>query len=259
MAKPRGGSAGSEAMREFWDRRASENALWYIDSSLDFKHPDETAFWEAGEEVLRGSVDHFGLALGPGMRVLEIGCGIGRVTRALAKRGAGVVGTDVSEQMIERGKTALQDLSNVTLMAGNGRDLSKFADHSFDAVFSFVTFQHIPDPEVTCNYIREMGRALVPGGWALFQVSQHPDWHRREFWRRRWLWGRWASVARLGRRPSRCLDPQWLGSTVDRARLLSALSAGDLELARIEGEGTLFCWVLARPRAAVQVGQGTTA
>ena len=49
---------------------------------------------------------------------------------------------------------------------------------SVDGCFSHVVFQHIPDPPITLNYVREMGRVLRPGGWALFQVSNDPTIHQ---------------------------------------------------------------------------------
>jgi SAM-dependent methyltransferase len=236
--------ASTEAMRDFWDQRARENAMWYIDSQLDFKDPDAAEFWRSGEAVLDDSLKMFDLSLGKSQRVLEIGCGMGRVTRAIAARVESVVGIDIAPEMIERGREALADLGNVELMVGNGRDLAELGDGSFDVCYSFVVFQHIPDPEVTCRYVTEMGRVLKPGGWALFQVSDAPAIHRADTWENPGFRERLA--ARLGRAPRGCMEPQWLGSAVPRDRLLDALAAGRLELAGTVGDGTQYCMILAR-------------
>ena len=233
-------------MHDFWDQKARENPMWFIDSTLDYAHPDAQAFWASGETALRDSLERFGVRLTGSERVLEIGCGMGRITRALAGAAREVVGIDVSEEMIRLGKEALKDLPNVSLRTVSGTGLSDFDNQSFDVGYSFVTFQHIPDPAITANYITELGRVLRPGGWALFQVSQHPDFHRKGYWGLPGWRDRLA--VRLGRKPRGCLDPQWLGSTVSREQLADALQNGNLEAEKIVGEGTLFCFVLARAR-----------
>lgn len=245
-------------MRAFWDQKARENAFWFIETALDFNHPDADAFWRSGEEVLDDSLRRFDLKLRGDERVLEIGCGIGRISRALARRTGEVVGIDVSEEMIGRGTEALRDMSNVSLHLTAGLDLSEFANDSFDFGYSFVTFQHIPDAAITCNYIAELGRVLRPGGLALFQVSQHPAFHRREFWGRPRIGERVSGL--LGRAPKGVLEPEWLGSTVSKADLVAALDRGRLTLEGIDGERTLFCFVLARAQGAPFVsGAGAAA
>lgn len=235
----------SEEMRSFWDARAAENAMWYIHSQLDFAHPDAQEFWRSGEHNLDATLQPFGLAFRGDERVLEIGCGIGRMTRALAARAAEVVGVDVSEEMVRRGREALADCPNVRLELGTGRDLAGLADASFDVCYSFIVFQHIPDPAITCDYITEIGRVLRPGGWTLFQVSDRPEMHSQRFWRSRTPLLRRLRRPRGGG-PQGCLDASWLGSAVRRADLLAALARGGLVLDRTTGDGTQFCFVLAR-------------
>jgi len=238
-------------MRAFWDRRARENPMWVIHSNLDYNSPDVAEFWRSGEAALDATLAPFGLSLQPADRVLEIGCGIGRITRALAGRAGEVVGLDVSAEMLELGRKAMEDVGNVELELGSGRDLGQFADAGFDVAYSFVVFQHIPDPAVTCAYITEIGRVLRPGGWALFQVSEAPEVHLRDTYPSvRGVRRRLAELA--GRAPRGTMQPQWLGSAVDRDSLLLALHAGHLELERTTGDGGQFCMVLARstrPRA----------
>ncbi|MFN2464909.1 MAG: class I SAM-dependent methyltransferase [Candidatus Dormibacteria bacterium] len=224
-------------MAGFWDQRARENPLWFINSALDFDHPDEAAFWASGEQALEDSLALFDLRLDPSQVVLEIGCGIGRITRALASRAARVVAIDVSPGMIAGAREALAGIDNIELLVGNGVDLAGCPDATADVVYSFVTFQHIPDPEVTCGYLRDMGRVLRPGGWALFQASDDPALHRPE---------RWAGQAPTANGPPTCLHPSWLGSALPRERLEQALADGGMTVSRRVGEGTLFCFTLAQ-------------
>lgn len=231
-------------MRAYWDAKARENAMFYIHSVLDYANTDEEAFWASGVDNLDRTLGLFDLRIQPTDHVVEIGCGIGRITRPLAARAARVVGVDVSAEMIQRARQALADLPNVELMVGNGRDLTGIPDASADVVYSFIVFQHIPDPAITCGYVRDIGRVLRPGGWTLFQVSDLPLIHRPETHAAVRSLG--ARIGRLRRRvPRDCLAPEWLGSAVDRADLLAALADGGLVLDGTDGDGTQYCFVHA--------------
>ena len=241
------GPASTEAMRRFWDEKARENAMWFVASTLDYTHPDAESFWRSGDEVIDRSLKMFDLSLNGSERVLDIGCGIGRLTRALSRRAASAVGIDVSNEMVNQAREALADVENVDILLGNGLDLAGVADGGFDVVFSFVVFQHIPDPSVTCAYIREIGRVLRPGGWAVFQISEAPAVHRPDTYRHAYTVRRKVREM-LGREPRGLSEPQWLGSAVPRHDLLAALADGGLELEKTDGDGTQFCMVHARKR-----------
>ncbi len=77
-----------EKMREDWDQRARENARYYVNTGKTAWTDEE--FFASGEQLVAEEIltDMENICQGkpPGeMRVLEIGCGAGRVTRALAK------------------------------------------------------------------------------------------------------------------------------------------------------------------------------
>lgn len=245
-------------MRAYWDAKARENAMFYIHSELDYAHTDPGAFWTSGEQNLEQTLAFFGDHIGPADRVVEIGCGVGRLTRPLASRAAHVTAVDVSTEMVSRARRALADLPNVDLRVGTGTDLQGIADNVADVVYSFIVFQHIPDPAITCRYVRDMGRVLRPGGWALFQVSDLPDIHRAEAHRSQRSWRTRVGQVR-GRRPRGCLSPEWLGSAVPRGDLLAALSDGGLVLDGTVGDGTQYCFVHAHrpPRSPGSTGAPT--
>src|SRR5262245_36171888 len=111
-AGPDDADASGEAMGAYWDSKARENAMFFIHSCLDFNHPDEAEFWESGAEALRLSLAPFDVELTPEDRVLEIGCGIGRITKAIAARAGSVVGLDVSPEMVARAQRALTSVGN---------------------------------------------------------------------------------------------------------------------------------------------------
>lgn len=232
-------------MREFWDARAEENPLFFVDNRLDYTDPDEAGFWERGEAELDSALDPVGARLRAVDEVVEIGCGVGRLTHVIARRAASVRALDVSPRMLDLARAHGDGLDNVEWLLGDGTSLAPIADASADACVSHVVFQHIPDPEVTLGYIREIGRVLRPGGWSAFQISNDPSIHRprsgREALRISWR-------ARRGRGPRGQSDPAWLGSYVELDAVREAAVAGGMEVERISGEGRQLCFVLARAR-----------
>jgi len=235
-------------MREFWDARAREDARHFIYNPLPYRRSggsDAAEFWASGERDLEALLDATGAGLARGDEVVEIGCGIGRMTRAIRARAASVKALDVSPEMIDRARAENAALGAVEWIVGDGVSLQPVPDSSADAVISHVVFQHIPDPEITLGYVGEIGRVLRPGGWAAFQVSNDPCLHeaRRRGPLRRLAWG--LRVA-LGRAPRGQSDPSWLGSAVDLGELRSRAEAAGLAVERVTGEGTQFCFVRMR-------------
>lgn len=228
-------------MRRFWDRRARENPWYFINNTLDYRQPDLDRFWASGERDLDALLETLGVSLAPTDRVVEIGCGAGRMTRAIARRAAGVHAVDVAPAMLELAERENARLDNVEWLLGDGASLAAIPDGVADACISHVVLQHIPDPEVTLGYVREMGRVLRVAGWAAFQVSNAPEIHRP---RRPGPLRRLAVLG--GRLPKGQTDPAWLGSSVELDDLRRAAAEGGLEIERVEGEGTQFCMVLAR-------------
>jgi SAM-dependent methyltransferase len=240
------GSETAGHLRAFWNARAEENPMYYIDNTLDYLEPSQADFWAHGNselDLLLGSVE---ARLEPGDDVVEIGCGIGRMTRAIAGRVATVRALDISPRMLERARTLGEDLEGVDWILGDGTSLAGIDDASADVCLSHVVFQHIPDPRITLSYIREIGRVLRPGGWAAFQISNDPGIHRRRTGREG-LSIRWRALT--GRGPRGQADPAWLGSYVSIGALREAVEAGGMELTRVAGEGRQLCFVLARKRA----------
>ncbi len=230
-------------MRDFWDRRAAEDAFYFVDNRQRYRHPDEGLFWSHGEQDLGALLNALGATLRSRDDVVEIGCGIGRMTRALAARARTVRALDVSPRMLEYAREYGARLDNVEWLLGDGVSLRGIRDASADACVSHVVFQHIPDPAVTLGYVREIGRVLRAGGWAAFQVSNDGRVHRGRTRRERF---RGALRVALGRAPRGQAHRAWLGSAVDLGQLRIAAQDGEMRLERIVGEGTQMCCVLAR-------------
>jgi len=164
-------------MRSDWDERARKNARYYVATGK--KDWDDQEFFASGQSHVREQIlnDMINICQDrdpAAMRVLEIGCGAGRVTGPLAQVFGRVDGVDVSGEMLARAQKALRSFSNIYLYQNNGVDLSLFGDEEFDFAFSSIVFQHIPSKAVIENYVREVWRVLRPGALFKFQVQGCP-------------------------------------------------------------------------------------
>jgi SAM-dependent methyltransferase len=229
-----------EEMKRFWDARAREDALFFVDNDLRYGDPDQEWFWARGTEVVDTICEELGVRLDPADRVVEIGCGVGRLTRELAARTARVDALDVSAEMLDLAREYNPGLENVSWLQGDGESLAGIADAGADVCFSHVVFQHIPDPAITLGYVSEMGRVLADGGWAAFQISNLPALHRRRRLRERLESGLRAA---LRRGPRGQMHPAWRGSAIDLDQLRATASEAGMSVERIVGEGTQFCLV----------------
>jgi ubiquinone/menaquinone biosynthesis C-methylase UbiE len=124
------------------------------------------------------------LGVSPGEQVLEIGCGSGAVTRALAERIAPdgkVTGLDACAPLlpIARGLASAVELDNlIEFRHGDCRNLP-FPDASFDVTLAVTTLSHVPNAE---RALQEMVRVTRPGGrLGIFDMDgdsfliSHPD------------------------------------------------------------------------------------
>jgi ubiquinone/menaquinone biosynthesis C-methylase UbiE len=113
---------------------------------------------------------------------LEIGCGAGRITHALALDFQRVVGVDVSDEMLARAQNVTPD--NVALARVEGTQLP-FSDSSFDGVISTHVFQHLDDLTAINSYLREIERVLKSSGSAMlhFSLSSRRPSYMRQAWR----------------------------------------------------------------------------
>jgi SAM-dependent methyltransferase len=167
----------SRKMENDWDRRAKENAFHFIaDGRIEWTEGD---FYKSGEMTVQAEIltDMENICQGSDpsqMKILEIGCGAGRVTRALAGLFGQVHAVDVSEEMLRIARRVLADIDNVQLYRNDGLDLSVLPDSDYDFAFSTAVFHHIGDRDVIENYIAEVGRRLKPGRLFKFEVQGDP-------------------------------------------------------------------------------------
>ena len=158
-------------MRTAWDRRADRNPMFFIDSSR--RRWSEEDFAASGRGRVEWALEWLG-GRGNRTRLLEIGCGLARTSRAFAEHFARVDGADISPAMLRQAAGSGLP-SNVHLHEISGSDLAPLADDQFDLVFSEHVFQHVPHEAVIGSYLAETARVLRAGGLALLQFDTRPD------------------------------------------------------------------------------------
>lgn len=163
-------------MRADWNRRADEDAYYYVAFGQRGQADDE--FFRTAVDVVRGLEAELKRLRGRGA-ALEIGCGPGRLMRPMARHFAEIHGVDVSDEMIRKAGERLQQTPNAHPHRGSGADLALFADETFDFVYSYAVFQHIPSREVVFQYLREAWRVLKTGGVLRCQINGLPPHAQR--------------------------------------------------------------------------------
>jgi SAM-dependent methyltransferase len=232
-----------EDMEQFWDERAREDAPYYVDNLLEYGQADMDQFWRGGERVVDQIGERLAVEIAPSDEVVEVGAGLGRLTRVLAERARRVWAFDISSEMLHQAKELNNGLANVEWVHGDGTTLQPVGDGAASVCFSFVVFQHVPDAAITYGYVTEMGRVLRAGGWSAFQVSNDPSVHKP---RNPSIGTRIKSA--LGRGPKGQSHPAWLGSAVDLDELKRVADAAGMDVEKVDGAGTQFCLVLLRKR-----------
>lgn len=202
-------------MRADWDLRARTDAASFIDCGHG---ASSDGFWKSGEDDVAAQVLK-GVRLLPAAEVLEIGCGIGRLMKAMRRRARLVTGVDISGEMIARARRELLPDDGIRLFRTEG-DLRDVPDRSVDFVYSFIVFQHIPSRAAVMTYLREAARVLRPGGVLRFQA----DGRGRRF------------------KPPNT----WSGVRFRAADLRRRLAGLGVQVVEITAEGTQYMWVTAQ-------------
>jgi ubiquinone/menaquinone biosynthesis C-methylase UbiE len=209
-------------MRDDWNRRAKEDAHYYV--AFGRHEQDEDEFLATAGDVLRGLDREMRRGL-PGARAsarraLEIGCGPGRLLKPMSQRFGEVHGVDVSDEMIGIARARLRSIPHAHAHTGSGADLKQFADESFDFIYSYAVFQHIPEKSVVFSYLAEAARVLRTGGLMRFQVSN--------------------LVA------ERNSETTWHGCNVSPDEVRAYAREFRLRLLALEGVATQYMWVTIR-------------
>jgi len=104
----------------------------------------------------------------PHRKALDFGCGIGRLTQALANYFDKVCGVDIAPSMIKLANKYNRHGGKCKYYLNEMDNLRLFPDNSFDFIYTNITLQHM-EPQYSKNYIKEFLRILIPHGLCIFQ------------------------------------------------------------------------------------------
>ena len=108
-----------------------------------------------------------------GDRVLDIGCGNGRLSDMFIDNDIDYTGVDFSKSLIEIAKE--ERGKNGTFIQADALKLP-FKDNSFDTVFSIAVIHHIPSKENRVKFVSEANRVLKPGGVFILTAWNTLQW-----------------------------------------------------------------------------------
>ena len=162
-----------ERLQQHWNVLGTEDPLWAIltvpgkgGGAWDPEEFFATGRWEV-DEVLQALADR-GVAIEWG-RALDFGCGVGRLTRALAEHFESCDGVDLAAPMVDRARELNRNRKRMRFHHNDAPDLRLFGDGSFDFILALIVFQHM-ERRLMRGYMREFVRVLRPGGVAFFNV-----------------------------------------------------------------------------------------
>jgi SAM-dependent methyltransferase len=118
-------------------------------------------------------------------RALDFGCGVGRLTRALAPHFRQCYGIDVSAPMIAAARKLNTAFPNCEFVLNGDPDLRMFPGDHFDLIYSVLVLQHLPTRAAIAAYVSDFARVLAPGGLLVCQIPSHIPLRRRLQPRRR--------------------------------------------------------------------------
>ena len=211
-------------MREDWNRRATEDAHYYV--AFGRRQQTGGEFFDTAREQVLGLQSEM-RRLPPGnlraRRALEIGCGPGRLLKPMSEFFGEIHGVDISDEMIRRAAENLAEVPHAHVRHAPDSNLAAYADDSFDFVYSYAVFQHIPSGAVVFGYLDEAHRVLKPGGILRCQINGLPA-------------------------TAKTYDT-WSGVRVSADEVREFAASRGLALLALEGTGTQYMWVTMRKPA----------
>jgi len=164
-------------LQENWDKFGKIDPLWSILTDPHKKgnkwQIDE--FFETGIKEIEKVMEYVE-SLDVSIRykkALDFGCGVGRLTQALAKYFDEVHGVDIAPSMIELANKYNQYDSKCNYHLNEEDNLNLFSNNVFDFIYTNITLQHMK-PKYAKNYINEFLRILSSNGLLIFQIPSEP-------------------------------------------------------------------------------------
>jgi ubiquinone/menaquinone biosynthesis C-methylase UbiE len=215
----------ADGVREDWDFAADA----YAKGQADGRDYYRLEFFGPYQIAMCGDV--------AGKKLLDVGCGSGYFSRAMAERGAQVTGIDISPRMIQHAQEA--GGSGITYQVLDAARIERtFAVASFDMATACLTMQDVPEPAVA---LKAIAKVLKPGARFVSSI-EHPfssvpfrQWERDAKKDKKWLcvdryfergalpytWKKWSYE--FTTRALHVTLEQWIDWTVDAGFAIRAL------------------------------------
>lgn len=191
--------------QQVWESLGTSDPDWAVLTDPELRgrgwEPNLDEFYDSGRRAVEGA-----LALLPpdalpshsGVRVLDFGCGTGRLSLALAARGMHVTAVDVAPSMLATTMRRAQERGHAERITPvQVGELAPAADH--DLVLSLLVLQHLPGARAIEAAVSQLVRCVRPGGWLLLEL---PD--RASTWKAKVQprWQAFRALRRLGVSPA---------------------------------------------------------
>jgi SAM-dependent methyltransferase len=234
-------------MTHDWERIAASEAFFGVLTADKYRASELTPeriaeFYATGETDIRWVIDTFrrvfGVAPSCGT-ALDIGCGVGRLARAMRSHAGKVIGYDVSDSMLALAKTH----------AGEGVDyVTTFPEGPFGWINSFVVLQHI-EPREGLALLKRALAGLAPGGFASIQVTAWRTAHQLPTGLRKLRRVTHFALARAGVRPAEALIQMHDYALTDVIRAFVEAGIEEQHLVHTDHRGHHGVWVFGKRTA----------
>ena len=205
-----------------------------VSSAGPYEGRNLAEFWASGPKIWNDLKSASGYVPKSTDTVVEIGCGVGRLTRAIASEVGKVFAFDPSE-MLAIARSSVE-ATNASFNRAETPALAEIADSSTHAFVAYCVFQHLPDLGVLREYLKTAARVLKPGGVLMFTMSPR-------MWRDSFAFAlrarRWLVERRSLRGPRGLYRNEWYGirPTIQKIGDLCPIKTKNLSL---HGDKWLF-------------------
>jgi SAM-dependent methyltransferase len=159
-----------------WDNLARRNPVGaMLPADLSGRIADMEQFFASGQREIDGVMKYIG-SLGIDIRrrkALDFGCGLGRMTQALANYFDEVLGVDIAPAILEMANKNNRHPAKCKYLLNQTNNLKVFENNTFDFIWCYGVL-HLVEPRFFKDYINEFFRVLAPGGLAVFHQSAEP-------------------------------------------------------------------------------------
>lgn len=195
-----------KSLQRRWNSLGADDVIWAIlgtnEESSSAWNSEE--FFQTGRNdiaLVRKTLEARGV-IPHNRTALDFGCGIGRLTQAMAELFDRVVGVDIAPSMIEQAERMNRFPANCSYLVNADDDLRMFEGGSFDFIISRIVLQHLPR-RLAEGYLEELLRLLSDGGVLVVQIPARRIRRRTRYFISNLVPGFFATLRRVTSRPPR--------------------------------------------------------